>query len=177
MGRYSYGVIGCSQDGIYMLKITDFFGLAIDEESSDIKYLMVALGIDELINDTKVVKKLSKQNGVNAAIVNVARRQQLLKMIKPMLNDKLLEHEPNYYLKEINTSSEHDRRYDAEEHLLHFALIVASTKSKKVLESSQEIITCKLLREGAFLGSRYDRCWEILSQASSHIVSAFRKSK
>ncbi len=160
-----------------MLKLEDFFGLAIDEDRSDVLPMMALTHIKEEIEETNVVKTLSKQNGRDAAIVSVARRQQILKLLKPLLNETLLDYEANYYVKEVNTSSDFDRRYDAEEHLLEYALIVSSTKSKKLLANEPGILNCKQLREAAFLESRYDRCWEILSQETHHIVSAFRKSK
>lgn len=158
-----------------MLKLLDFFGLAIDEDRADIIPLMELLGINQEIENTKVVNTLKKKNGRDAPIVAVARRQQVLKMIKPMLNENMLEHDPNFYDKEINTSSEHDRRYGAEEKLLEYALLVASTKSKHILETEGGFISLKQLREAAFLETRFDRCWEILSSQTHHIVSAFRK--
>ena len=160
-----------------MLKLDKFFGLLVDEERSDISHFMELVDIQKEIDSTKVVKTLAKQNGKNAAIVNVARRQQILKFVKPLLNEKMLDYEPNYYTKEVNTSSEHDRRYGAEDRLLEFALLVASAKSKKVLASEPKIVNAKQLRDAAFLETRFDRCWEILSQESQHIVEAYRKSK
>ena len=160
-----------------MLKLEDFFGLAIDDERSDIIPLMEMLDIKKEIEGTKVVKTLAKKNGRDSAIAAVARRQQILKIIKPLLNEEMLDYEPNYYNKEINTSSEHDRRYGAEDRLLEYALVVASTKSQKVLASEPKILNAKQLREAAFLETRFDRCWEILSKETHHIVSAFRKGK
>lgn len=160
-----------------ILKLEDFFGLAIDEDRSDIKALMPLIKLERDIEKTKVVKSLSKANGRDSAIVGVARRQQVLKVMKPLLNENMLEYDQSYYTKEINTSSDHDRRYGAEERLLEFALVVASTKSKKLLADEPKILTVKQLREAAFLESRFDRCWEILSNETHHIVSAFRKQK
>jgi|GEM_PF-2361790 len=160
-----------------MIKLEDFFGLAIEEERSDIIPLMDLLDIKSFIEETKVVKTLSKKNGRDSSIVAVARRQQVLKHIKPLLNESMLDYDPSYYTKEINTSSDHDRRYGAEEHLLEYALIVASTKSKKLLAEDSKYLTTKQLREAAFLGSRFDRCWEMLSNETHHIVEAYRKSK
>ncbi|MCW9000732.1 MAG: hypothetical protein OQK04_18620 [Kangiellaceae bacterium] len=89
----------------------------------------------------------------------------------------MLDHEESYYDKEVNTSSEHDRRYGAEDKLLEFALLVASTKSIKVMEDDPSILTPKQLREASFRGTRFDKCWDILSEETNHIVAAFRKSK
>ena len=97
-----------------MLKLEAFFGLAIDENTSDIHTILVKLGIEDLIKNTKVVKSLIKGNGRDAAIVTVAIRQQVLKCIKPMLNEDFLEYEASFYTKDINTSSDHDRRYSSE---------------------------------------------------------------
>ncbi len=160
-----------------MLKLENFFGLAIDDNTSDIQPILAKLNIDNLIKGTKVVKSLTKNNGRDAAIVTVAVRQQALKCLKPLINEDLLDYEPNFYAKDVNTSSNHDRRYSSEDRLLSFALQVASTKSPKMMSEDSKILTVKQLREAGFLESRFDRCWEMLSQESHHIVSAFRKSK
>ncbi len=159
-----------------MLKLKDFFGLLIEEEYADIQPLLDILDVSRLIDQTQVVKSLIKQNGSKAAIVNVARRQQVLKMLRILLDDKMLDYDPLYYVKEITTSSDHDRRYGAEDKLLEFALIVASTKSKRILEEDAGFITFKQLREAAFQGTRFDRLWDILSEETRHIVNAYRKT-
>ncbi|MBV1908641.1 MAG: hypothetical protein KUG78_04930 [Kangiellaceae bacterium] len=160
-----------------MLKLEDFFGILLEEERSDISTFLSAVDVDTEISNTKVVKQLSARNGTDSPIVGVARRQQFIKMIKPLVNEDLLEYDQRYFTKEINTSSNHDRRYCAEEKVLQVALIIASTKSIKMLENEPNILTVKQLREAAFLESRYDRLWEILSQETHHIVTAFRKGK
>jgi len=160
-----------------MLKLEDFFGLMLEEERSDITTFLSSINVDDQINNTKIVKKISKSNGSDSPIVGVARRQQFLKLIKPLVNEDMLDYDERYYKKEINTSSNHDRRYCAEDKLLQIALIIASTKSIKTLENEPNIVSVKQLREAAFLESRFDRLWEILSQETHGIVSAFRKSK
>ncbi len=160
-----------------MLKLDDFFGVILEEERSDISTFLSVVNIDDEINKTRLVKKLSSSNGSSSLIVSVARRQQFIKMIKPLVNEDMLEYDARYYSKEINTSSQHDRRYGAEDKLLQIALIIASTKSIKTLENEPNIINVKQLREAVFLEARFDRLWEILSQETHHIVKAFRKGK
>ena len=160
-----------------MLKLEDFFGLKLEEERSDITTFLSLVDVDDFITNTKIVQKLSKSDGADSPIVGVARRQQFLKMIKPLINEKMLDYDENYYVKEINTSSNHDRRYGAEDKLMQVALIIASTKSIKMLESDPQIVSVKQLREAAFLETRFDRLWEILSRETHGIVSAYRKSK
>lgn len=160
-----------------MIKLADFFGLSIDEENSDCSRLLAELKIDEMIEKTKVVSTLKKQNGKDAPIVSVGRRQQILKHLKPLINEDMLEHDDGYYSKEVNTSSEHDRRYGAEDKLLEFALLVASTKSIKVANEDPAIPTVKQMREAAFKGTRYDRYWDLLSDETNHVIEAYRKSK
>lgn len=159
-----------------MLKLKDFFGLLIDEEMADIQPILDVLGITKAIEATKVVKSLSAKNGSKAAIVNVARRQQALKLVRPLLNENMLDHDSHFYTKEVNTGSEHDRRYGAEERLLEFALVVASTKSKKMLNEDASMITVRQLREAAFMGTRFDRLWDILADEARHVVDAYRKT-
>lgn len=160
-----------------MIVLSKFFGLVIDDETSDLIPLLEELGIKEFIEESKVVSTLKKQAGKDSPIVTVGRRQQILKLIKPILNEDMLEFEENYYDKEINTSSEHDRRYGAEDKLLEFALLVATTKCHKVRVEEPKFISVKQLREATFKGSRYDKCWDILSEETNHIISAYRKSK
>jgi len=158
-----------------MLKLDDFFGIKLEEERSDITSFLSAVNVDDEINKTNVVKQLSGKNGSDSPIVGVARRQQFIKLIKPLVNEDMLDYDARYYTKEVNTSSNHDRRYCAEDKLLQVALIIASTKSMKTLENEPNILNVKQLREATFLESRYDRLWEILSQETHHIVAAFRK--
>lgn len=160
-----------------MLKIEDFFGLLIDESSSDIQPLLATLGIDKAIKGTKVVKNLIKQSGRDAPIVNIAIRQQTLKLLHVLINEKMLDYDSHFYSKEVNTSSNHDRRYGAEERLLDFALLVASTKNQKMMRYDPIIISTKQLREAEFKESRFDKCWNILSDEAQHIISGFRNAK
>ena len=160
-----------------MIKLENFFGLSIEPGSSDIQHLLETLNIESVILSTKVVKSLIKQNGRNAAIVGIAIRQQALKAIRHLLLEDMLDFDPNYYQKEINTSSEHDRRYGAEDRLLDFALLIASTKSQKVMQADPRFISVKRLREAAFKGTQFEYCWNVLSDESTNIVSAYRKSK
>ena len=160
-----------------MLKLDDFFGLKLDEERSDISSLLNSIGVDYQINQTNVVRKLASSNGIDSPIVGVARRQQFLKFIKPLLVGDMLKYDPNYYTKEVNTSSEHDRRYCSEEKLLLTALVIASTKSLRVLKTDPNIISAKHIRQKEFVGTRFDKLWELLSVETQHVVDAFRKGK
>lgn len=160
-----------------MINLDDFFGLKIEEERSDITSLLESIGVDHQIRQTNVVKMISASNGADSPIVGVARRQQFLKLIKPLLVDDMLKFDPNYYEKEVNTSTEHDRRYCCEDKLIQVALIIASTKSLRVLKTDQSIISARHIRENAFVGSRFDKLWELLTKETQHIVDAFRKGK
>jgi len=160
-----------------MLKLEDFFGIKLEEERSDISSFLEGVKVNDMINNTKVVKQIAKSNGSDSPIVGVARRQQFIKMLKPLLGETILDYDPLYYTKEVNTSSNHDRQYCAEEKLLQVALIIASTKSIKTLSDQTKIVSVKQLREAAFLETRYDRVWEILSQETHHVVAAFRRGR
>ena len=160
-----------------MLKLDEFFGLKVEEERSDISSLLNSIGVDYQISQTNVVRKLAASNGIDSPIVGVARRQQFIKSIRPLLVADMLKWDANYYTKEINTSSEHDRRYCAEEKLLLTALIIASTKSLRVLKEDPNIISAKNIRQAEFLGTRFDKLWELLTKETQHIVDAFRKGK
>ncbi|PHS15298.1 MAG: hypothetical protein COA86_13840 [Kangiella sp.] len=160
-----------------MLKLDDFFGLKLEEERSDISSLLNLIGVDYQINQTNVVRKIAASNGIDSPIVGVARRQQFLKMIKPLLVSDMLKYDANYYTKEVNTSSQHDRRYCSEEKLILVASVIASTKSLRVLKADPNIMSEKNIRENAFVGTRFDKMWDLLTKETQHIVDAFRKSK
>lgn len=159
-----------------MISLNDFFGLPIEKEKSDMMPLLEQLGIANEIEKTDVVKSLSKKNGSSAPIVNVGRRQQVLKLLRPFLNEELLPFEQSFYDKEVNTSSDRDRKYAAEDKLLEFALLVASTKSPQVMAADPNIVTVKQLREASFKGNRFEKCWDILSDETRHIVTSYRNS-
>ena len=160
-----------------MLKLEQFFGLKLEEKRSDISPFLSAVNVDEKINNTKVVKKISATNGTDSRIAGVARRQQFIKLLKPLVNEDMLDYDSRYYTKEINTSTDHDRRYGAEEKLLQLALVIASTKSIKILENQPNIVNVKQLRAAAFSETRFDRLWEILNRETYHVVKTFRKGK
>ena len=160
-----------------MLKLEDFFGIKLEQERSDITTFLSSVKVDDFINETKVVKQIAKKNGADSPIVGVARRQQFIKLLKPLVNEKMLDYDPVYYTKEINTSSQHDRRYCAEDKILQVGLIIASTKSMKTLENEPNILNVKQLRDASFLETRYDRLWNILTEETRHIIEAFRKGK
>ncbi|MFT6733093.1 MAG: hypothetical protein ACJAS9_001278 [Polaribacter sp.] len=160
-----------------MLTLANFFGLKLEEERSDISSLLNLIGVDYQIHQTNVVRKIAASNGIDSPIVGVARRQQFLKMIKPLLAADMLKYDASYYTKEVNTSSIHDRRYCSEEKLILVALVIASTKSLRVLKADPKIMSEKNIRENAFVGSRFDKIWEILTQETQHVVDTFRKSK
>ncbi len=160
-----------------MVKLSQFFGLVIDEKLSDFAPILHKLKVSTAIEQTEVVRQLKKQNGRDAPIVNVGRKQQVLKLIKPLLDAKMLPYDERYFKKEINTSTERDRRYGAEEKLLEFALLVATNKSRKIREADGKAQTMKHLRDPSLEDKRFKRFWDLLSESTAHIVAAYRKGK
>jgi len=153
----------------------EFFGLDFRIKSFEINILLDLLSIRRKIENIETVKQITKRFGKSSAFLMVSKRQQTLKFLKPLLDEDFSGFDQRYYEKEINTASEHDRRYNAEEHILEFALIVASGKTLRELKQEEFKPGLRTLRE--LKGSdRYDRLWEVLSSVEKETIEQFKKA-
>ena len=106
------------------------------------------------------------------------KRQILLKQLKPLLRESILPPDPDFHTKEVNTATERDRRYGAEEKLLWFCLCVATGKTLKQLERIQFKPDAEALRRipGAKDG-KFDRIWEVLSEQHGEYILKFKNGE
>lgn len=156
------------------MELNDFFGLDFNFKQFDINALLDLLGIRRVIESTRQVTQITERFGKHSAYVELAKRQQTLNNFKLLLERPLLDYDALYYEKEINTASEHDRRYNAEEKLLEYTLIVASGQTPRQLKHSEFKPDIKTLR-GLAATERFDRLWDVLSREAGEVIAAFKK--
>ena len=107
------------------MELNDFFGLDFNFKQFEINTALDLMGLRRVIESTRQVSQITERFGKYSPYVGLAKRQQTLNYFKALLEQDMLDYDPRYYEKEINTATTHDRRYNAEERLLEFALIVA----------------------------------------------------
>ncbi len=153
----------------------DFFGLDFRIKNFDINILLDLLSIRSKIESIDTVKQISKKFGKSSAFLMVSKRQQTLKFLKPLLDDEFNHFDQFYYEKEVNTASEHDRRYNAEERILEFALMVASGKTYRELKKEEFKPGLHTLRE-LKSSERYDCLWNVLLTVEKNTIEQFKKA-
>ncbi len=160
------------------LTIEMFFGLNIRQEHFDIDELLNFVGLRLLVVHSKAVKNLTLINNHKAMIVTIAKRQQALKLLRNLLNSELLPYDEYFYVKVVNTGSEHDRLYSAEDKLLQYAYVIAMGKTWNWLENEDPSAILKGIREkNSSQHSRFDRYWEILGDQTGDYIRRFKKGK
>ncbi|MGV6853015.1 MAG: hypothetical protein ACWA5R_12680 [bacterium] len=158
------------------MKTADFFGLDLSQRTFSVAYHIRQIGLTSKINKNEAVCRLVEKYGLEHKIVSIAKRQQVLKSLKPLINAHLLPYDSVFYVKEITTASEHDRRYDAEEHLLMFCLIIATGEPCYILEKERFIPNIRSLREG-LARKRFDRFWDILAENTIDYIHYIKEKK
>jgi len=153
----------------------DFFGLDFRIKAFDINILMDLLSIRRKIDNIETVKKITEKFGKSSSFLMVSKRQQTLKFLKPLLEDEFRSFDQLYYEKEVNTASKQDRRYNAEERILEYALMVASGKTWRELKKEEFKPGLRTLRE-CNRSDRYDRIWEVLTTVEKDTIEQFKKA-
>jgi len=153
----------------------DFFGLEFRIKKFDINLLLDLLSIRRKIESLDNVKKITERFGKTSPFLMVSKRQQTLKFLQNLLSNEFGPYDPYYYTKEVNTSSKQDRRYNAEDRILEYALVVASGKTYQQLKSAEFKPGLRTLRE-LNSSERYDRLWEVLSTAEKDTIEQFSKA-
>ena len=156
------------------MELNDFFGLDFNFKQFEINTALDLMGLRRVIESTRQVSQITERFGKFSPYVDLAKRQQTLNYFKALLEQDMLDYDPRYYEKEINTATTHDRRYNAEERLLEFALIVAAGQTPKQLKSHDFKPNVKALRS-IRASERFDRLWEVLSREAGDVIQAFKK--
>ena len=159
-------------------KIDQFFGLNLKAEQFDIDAFADLIGCRRVLEKDKYVKRLMKANGRKHLIVSIVKRQVLLKLLKPLLRQNICPPDPDFHTKEVNTATDKDRRYGAEEKLLWFCLCIATGKTFKQLERIQFRPDADAMRRipGAKDG-KFDRLWELLAEQNGDYILKFKNGE
>ena len=155
------------------MKILDFFGLNLNQYVFKVDYHLKQIGVFKRVMQEDSVQNLIKKYSADHQIVGINKRQIVLKLLKPLINGKLLPYDSIFYKKKVNTATENDRRYDAEEQLLNYCLVIATGKPLRVLDETHFVPTIRSLREGLDR-KRFDRIWDILAE---HTIDYIHKVK
>ena len=159
------------------MQLDDFFGLDFSIKKFDINILLDLLSIKRKIEEVKIVTQISKKFGKHSPFVQLAKRQQTLNYFKPFLSAEFLPFDQSYYKREVNTASDKDRRYNCEERVLEYALLVASGKSTIQLKAEEYKPNLKILRH--FEGgspARFDCLWEVMTKEAKDVIADFQKA-
>ncbi|HFB66667.1 MAG TPA: hypothetical protein ENJ60_14125 [Aeromonadales bacterium] len=160
------------------LTVEQFFGLNLKQEHFDIDELLALVDLQQYVASSKAVIKLKQANSNKAMIVTIAKRQQALKLLRNLLNSELLPYDEYFYIKKVNTGSEHDRLYSAEDKLLQYAYVIAMGKTWNWLENENPAAILKGIRErNTSQHSRFDRYWEILGDQTGEYIRKFKKGE
>ncbi len=158
------------------MDIKQFFGLPLDQNIYDIDQLSDLIGLKAQINENKTVRHLIINTSPNHSIVSIGKRQQLLKKLKGLLEHKLLPYDELWYKKAVNTASDIDRQYEAQDKLIYYCIILASGKTFqeiKNLNIKPDIATIR----GTNDRERYQLLWTVLANNTNEAISQFRKDK
>lgn len=160
------------------MELKDFFGLDIDKYSYETNRILDFLGVRRTIEKTRQVNDLVLAFDKSSIYVDVAKRQQLLLFLKPLLAKSFLPHDKHFNDKEVNTATDKDRRYNAEERLLTIALsIVTADKYSNLIanEFKPDISILRSLNNDS--EERYDRLKQILNKNIKPILEQFNIDK
>lgn len=160
------------------MKLDDFFGIDIDKYSYETNRVLEFLGLRRKIEKTRKVSDLINAFDKDSPYVDVAKRQQLLLFLKPLISKQFLPHDDRFYTKDVNTGTDKDRRYNAEDKLLKIVLSVASGERYSALVEKDFKPDSAILRSlNKDADERYDRLKHILSENTREILEQFKIDK
>ena len=160
------------------MKLDDFFGVDIDKYPYETNRVLDFLGLRRTIEKTSQVSSLTNAFDANSQYVEVAKRQQLLLFFNPLLSKEFLPYDKHYYTKDVNTGTDKDRRYNAEDRLLRIVLSVVTGERYSALvdkEFKPDIAALRSANRDS--EERHDRLKQILSDQTSPILEQFKVDK
>lgn len=160
------------------MKLNDFFGVDIDKYEYSTNRVLDFLGVRRTIEKTRQVSDLINAFDASSPYVDVAKRQQLLLFLKPLLSKQFLPHDDRFYTKDVNTGTDKDRRYNSEDKLLKIVLSVATGERYNALLEKEFKPDSAILRSlNKDADERYDRLKHILSENIRPILEQFKIDK
>lgn len=160
------------------MELKDFFGVDMDKYPYETNRILDFLGVRRTIEKTRQVSDLIVAFDKNSPYVDVAKRQQLLLFLKPLLSKEFIPYDKHFDNKEANTATDKDRRYNAEERLLKIVLSVATAEKYRDLIAKEFKPDVAVLRStNKDSDERYDRLKQILSNNIKPILEQFKIDK
>lgn len=160
------------------MKLDDFFGLDLNKIPFDINRYTDMLGIRRTIENTGQVQRLLASFGKDSPYVDLAKRQQTLLHFKTLLSQDFLPFDKFHEVKDVNTATDKDRRYNAEERLLRIVLSIAAGEKYLTLEADGFKPDTQVLRAcNKYADEKYDRLRQILDERSTSVMEAFKQDK
>ena len=163
---------------INVVKLEQFFGVDLSKREYDLTSFIRSVGLEKEIQQHASTQALEKQFGEGNRVVQISKRQVILKSLRTLLGNKFLPYDSIFYRKECNTSSDSDRRYGAEEKLLQFSLMIASGKSLHQIEIEKFKPDIQYLREQSAKPDKLlNKLEGIMSEDTRADILAFKKKK
>ena len=157
--------------------VTSLFGVNIDFAYFDVFELLELLGISRRILKTERVANLIKKHGEKHHIVSVTIRQVLLSELKATLNKELLPFHSPFQDVHI-TSTDYERRYEAEEKLILLCYSISLSKSVTSIRRLKGEEFSKNPREFHSKGkSLYDYFRSLLNDNTREYVLAYKEGR
>ena len=151
------------------------FGVDISFDYFDVDLLLDALQISSEIKNSKRIQQLIKEHGKRHRIIQIAKRQMALDIVKVALDEGVMPYDSHFYEK-TTLSSVADRLYDSEERLLQICLSISLGKSVKGLRKLGDGYSTKELRIISVKGRslfRYFRA--LLNDNTRNFILAFKE--
>ncbi len=151
------------------------FGVDISFDYFDVDLLLDALQINSEIKNSKRILLLVKEHGKKHRIIQIAKRQMALDIVKVALDKGVMPYD-SYFHEKTTLSSSADRQYDAEERLLQICLSISIGKSIKGLRKLEGSHNTKELRAMSGKGRSLFRYFRsILNDHTRSFILAFKE--
>ncbi|MFT2110675.1 HD-GYP domain-containing protein [Marinomonas sp. 2405UD68-3] len=151
------------------------FGVDISFDYFDVDLLLDALQIGSEIKRSKRIVQLVKEHGKRHRIIQIAKRQMALDIVKTALDKGVMPYD-SYFHEKTTLSSVADRLYDAEERLLQICLSIALGKSVKGLRKLGDGYGTKELRVLSNQGRSLFRYFRsLLNDHTRSVILSFKE--
>ncbi len=119
------------------MKIADFFGFNLDRSPFVLEDYLAFGRLGQRVDRSPAVQQAIDRVGSREhGYVRILRRREVLRLLGPLIRSDFLPWNKYYYLKEVNTATEEDRLYGAEEAFLAFCLVLATGQSWPALQAA-----------------------------------------
>ncbi len=157
------------------MKIADFFGFNLDRRLFVLDDYLKLGNLGQAVEQRPAVRRAIEQAGdPQHGYVRLVRRREALRLLGLLLRGELLPWNKYYYLKEVNTATEEDRRYGAEESFLAFCLVLATGQSWPALQEQHVQPGVRALRQME-PAERDAAIWELFYEHAGEMERAYRQ--